>query len=203
MQSDYLSACRPQDKSKMRKIAIIFLLLSLTSCNLPPAGMNVPPPKAVYFVLGPGQLSSQDLQSHPEIVVVHTFAAFKQAASRKTALWIDQSATPFDSDEAGWINAAPQMDYPIVLVGTSDMLHAFKGLLRICCFAGPAGDYPGMDAPGFSVSQNGSNNSVGFDQGYNQKPTVPAILAITNALLAGKLTPAPTVPFVPGPSPTP
>jgi len=192
----------------MRKFTLIFLFLSLTACNFHPAGINSSLPKAVYFLRGQGQLSSQDFLAHPEIVVVHTFAAFKQAASHKLALWIDQSATPFDSDEADWINAAPQMTYPIVLVGTSDSLYAFKNLLRICCFAGPAGLYPGFDAPGFSVIQKGAGSDptfpeVTFVNGYDQVPTAQAILDITNALLEGKLTPAPTEPFVPGPSPTP
>jgi hypothetical protein len=184
----------------MRKFAVIFLILSITGCNFQAAGMNASPPKAVYLVRGQGELSSQDLQVHPEIVVVHTFADFKKAASRKMALWIDRSATPFDSEQGEWINEAPQMYYPMVLIGTSDMLLAFRDLLNICCFAGPA-DYPGMDAPGFSVSQNDPDNN-GFRQGYDQKPTVQSILDITNALLEGKPTPAPTIPFVPVPSPT-
>jgi len=184
----------------MRKFALIFLLLSLTGCNFQAAGINDPLQKAVYFVSRQGELSLQDLQAHPEIVAVHTFADFKKAASRKMALWIDRSATPFDSEQGEWINEAPQMYYQIVLIGTSEMLHAFRDLLNICCFSGPA-DYLGMDAPGFSVSQNDPDNN-GFSQRYDQKPTVQSILDITNALLEGKPTPAPTIPFVPVPSPT-
>ena len=146
----------------MRKFALIFLLLSLTSCNFQAAGINDPLQKAVYFVSRQGELSLQDLQAHPEIVAVHTFADFKKAASRKMALWIDRSATPFDSEQGEWINEAPQMYYPIVLIGTSEMLHAFRDLLNICCFSGPA-DYLGMDAPGFSVSQNDPDNVLRID----------------------------------------
>jgi hypothetical protein len=94
------------------------------------------------------------------------------------------------------------------LVGTSDTLHAFKGLLGFCCFSGPAGDYPDYDAPGFSVIQwektNAPDyNTVIFSEGYEQKPTAQSILEITNALLEGKLKPTSTVPFVPVASPTP
>jgi len=94
-----------------------------------------------------------------------------------------------------------------VLVGTSDTLYAFKNLLGLCCFAGPAGDYPGYDAPGFSVIQWEKTNEPDYNaeifaQGYNQKPTVQSILEVTNALLEGKLKPTPTVPFVPVATPS-
>jgi hypothetical protein len=116
--------------------------------------------------------------------------------------WVDKSVTPFNADQEKWINQTPQMYYPIVLVGTSDTLHAFKGLLGLCCFMGPAGEYPGYDAPGFSVIQWEETNdpdlhAVILLQGYNQKPTVQSILEITNGLLEGKLKPTPTVQFVP------
>ena len=66
---------------------------------------------------------------------------------------------------------------------------------------GPAGDYPGYDAPGFSVIEWEETNEpdahgVIFLQGYNQKPTVQSILEITNALLEGKLMPTPPATFL-------
>jgi hypothetical protein len=192
----------------MRKFALIFLFLSLTSCSLQATGKSASSLKAVYFVRGQGELSSDDLQAHPEIVVVQTFDDFKKYASQKIALWVDKNATPFNAEQEKWINEAPQAYYPIVLVGTSDTLHAFKNLLGLCCFMGPAGDYPGYDAPGFSVLQWEATNApderaVILLQGYDQKPTVQAILDITNALLEGKLEPTPTVPSIPVPTPTP
>jgi hypothetical protein len=188
--------------SIMKKFALIFLFLSLTSCNFQATGNNTSRLKAVYFVQGQGELSSEDLQAHPEIVEVQTFDDLKKYASQKIALWIDKNATPFNSEQEKWINEAPQTYYPIVLVGSSDTLHAFKGLLRLCCFMGPAGDYPGYDAPGFSVIQWEETNDPDYHavillQGYNQKPKVQSILEITNALLEGKLKPTPTVQFVP------
>lgn len=192
----------------MKKFALIFLFLFLTSCNFQATGKNASSLKAVYFVKGQGELSSEDLQAHPEIAVTHTFDGFKKYASQKIALWIDKNATPFNAEQEKWINEAPQTYHPIVLVGTSDTLHAFKNLLGLCCFMGPAEDYPGYDAPGFSVLQWEATNApdsraVILLKGYDQKPMVQAILKITNALLEGKSNPAPTVPSIPAATPTP
>ena len=185
----------------MKKLTLILLCFLLASCNFQTVGNNASRLKAVYLVYGQGELSSEDLQAHPEIAVVHTFDEFKKYARQKMALWIDENATPFNSEEEMWINEAPQTYYPIVLVGTSDTLHAFKNLLRLCCFMGPAGEYPGYDAPGFSVIQWGKTNDPNYHavillQGYDQTPTVPAILEITNALLEERLKPTPSTPFI-------
>ena len=177
------------NSTTMKKLTLILLCLLLTSCNFQAAGKNASRLKAVYFVHWQGELSSEDLQGHPEVAVVQTFDEFKKYGKQKMALWIDKSATPFDSEEAKWINETPHTFYPIVLVGTSDILHAFRDLLRLDGFMGPAA-YPGMDAPGFSVIQWEAKDNLGFhaliQNGYNQKPTVQAILEITNALLEGK-----------------
>lgn len=192
----------------MKKFALIFILLSLTSCNFQATVKHAASLKAVYFVQGQGDLSSEDLQAHPEIVTVQTFDDFKKVASQKIALWVDKNATPFNTEQQKWINEAPQTYYPIVLVGTSDTLHAFKNLLGLCCFMGPADEYPGYDAPGFSVLQWEATNAPDeraaiLLQGYDQKPTVQAILEITDALLEGKLKPTPTIPSIPVSTPTP
>ena len=171
-----------------RSTFILLTLLLLMSCSVQAPSNNAIPLKALYFVRKQGELSLEDLQAHPEVAVAQTFDEFKKYAQHKIALWIDKSATPFDSEEEKWINEAPQTYYPIALVGTSDTLYAFKELLRLCCFMGPAGEYPGYDAPGFSVIQWKEGNEpdardVIFLQGYNQEPTVQAILEITNPLL--------------------
>lgn len=186
----------------MRNLVLILFFLSFASCSLQATGNHAVPLKAVYFVQGQGELSSQDLQTHPEIVVVRTFDEFKQYASQKVALWIDKSATPFNSEHEKWINEAPQAYYPIVLVGTSDTLYSFRDLLRLCCFMGPAGDDPKYDALGFSVIQKEETAdptapTVTFIEGYDQTPTVQAILEITNALLEGSSKAAPTATFRP------
>ena len=187
----------------MKKLAFILILISIAGCSHKTDTQEVTSAslKAVYFIQNKAQLSSEDLDAHPEVVVARTFNDFKQYASQKLALWIDKSATPFNPEQEKWINEAPQAYYPIVLVGTSDTLYSFRDLLRLCCFMGPAGDYPGYDAPGFSVIEWEETNEpdahgVIFLQGYNQKPTVKSILEITNALLEGKLTPTPPATFL-------
>jgi hypothetical protein len=115
----------------------------------------------------------------------------------RSNIWIDKSVRPFDSEQEKWINEAPQAYYPIVVVGTSDTLYAFKHLLILCCFMGPAGIYPGYYMSGFSVIQWQATNepespTAIFLQGYNQKPAVQSILEITNALLEGRAIAAPT-----------
>ena len=187
--------------STMRKLTLILLCLSLTSCSFQAADNIASRLKAVYLVHGQGELASGDLQAHPEVAVVQTFDEFKQYTNQKIAFWIDKSATPFNSEEEKWINEAPQTYYPIVMVGTSDTLYGFSELLKLHGFTGIVGDYPGYAAPGFSVIQWEAKDNLGFHalilNGYNQKPTVQAILEITNGLLEGKLKPAPTLPFVP------
>ncbi len=177
----------------MKKFAFLLIFLLCTSC-----ASKAPSLKAIYFVHGQGELSAEDLQAHPEVIVVQTFDDFKKYGSQKIALWIDRSTTPFDSEQEKWINEAPQTYYPIVFIGTSDTLYAFKGFLRLCCFMGPAGVYPGFDAPGFSIIQREppadpttTPVDVPFLHGYNQKPTVQFILEITNDLLKGKIRPTP------------
>jgi len=192
----------------MKQLAVILFFLSIVGCSFNTSTKEAASAsfKAVYFFQRETQISSEDLQLHPEVVTVQTFDDFKQYAHKKIALWIDQSATPFNSEEEKWINEAPQTYYPIVLIGTSDTLHAFRDLLRLDGFMGPAPDYPGINAPGFSVIQWEAKDNLGFHalilNGYNQKPTVQSILEITNALLEGKLNPAPTIPFIPPATPT-
>ena len=184
----------------MQKLALILTIVSMAGCSLNPGGQKVSQPsfKAVYFFQKEAQLSSEDLQAHSEVATVQTFNEFQKYAHQKLALWIDKSATPFDSAQQEWINEAPQAYYPIVLVGTSDTLYSFRDLLRLCCFLGPAGTYPGFDAPGFSIIQRKppadpttTPMDVSFMHGYDQRPTVQSILEITNDLLEGKLRPTP------------
>ena len=181
----------------MKKLSLVLLCLLLTSCNFEAVSSSTTRLKAVYLVYGQGELASEDVQAHPEVVVVQSFDEFKKYAQHKIALWIDKSATPFNSEQEKWINEAPQVYYPIVLVGYSDTLYSFRDLLRLCCFMGPIIDWEIQ--PGFSVIQwkatNESDDHVVITlQGYNKKPTVQSILEITNALLEGRLKPSPTTP---------
>lgn len=197
----------------------MILLFSLTtSCMTSVAGNSTnngttnptessAPLKAVYLTHGQGQLNAGDLRDHSEVIVIETFDKLEQYTSQKTALWIDKNATPLDPEQETWINEAPQAYYPIVLVGTSDTLYAFRDLLRLCCFMGPGSDNPGV-ALGFSVIQREQTNepeapSIVFLQGYDQKPSVQDILDITNVLLEEKVPLTPTTEVVPVVTATP
>ena len=184
----------------MKRLTLLLIFSSITGCSFKATNASASL-RAVYLIQGKSELSSEDLQEHPEVVMVQTFDEFKKYARHKMALWIDKSATPLNSEQEEWINEAPQTFYPMVLVGTSDTLYSFRDLLRLCCFMGP-GDYPGYDAPGFSVIQweamdEPDYRAVIFLQGYNQKPTVQSILEITNPLLEGRLKPTPTTTIAP------
>lgn len=200
----------------MKKLLLILSFLLFVSCVPKTAGDSTYgntndltptsiPPKAVYLINGKAELSSDDLQAHPEIIVVQAFGELKQYAFQKIALWIDKSATPFTSEEEQWINEAPQAYYPIVLVGYSDTLYSFRDLLRLCCFMGPPIDWK-LES-GFSVIQkeetlDPTTPAVAFLQGYDQKPTIQSILNITNSLLEGGLKATPTTTFITVASPT-
>ncbi len=71
----------------MKKLALILTLLFVVSCS-PKSSTK----KAVYFFQKQAQLSSEDLQAHPEVIVVQTFDEFKKYANQKVALWTDKSA---------------------------------------------------------------------------------------------------------------
>jgi hypothetical protein len=183
----------------MKKFGLLLLLLLMSGCQLRSAEDTSPEPqpKAVYLTYSQGEFSSRDLKAHPEVIVVTTFNDFKYQASQRKALWIDKSAAPLNAEQEKWINEAPQAYYPIVLVGSSDTLYSFRDLLKLCCFMGPAIDT--KPDPGFSVIQwqktsDPNARTAAFLQGYPEKPTVAAILHITNALLEGDLqaTPAAT-----------
>jgi len=193
----------------MKKTGLLFLALLVSGCHFPSTA-NLSrtmdsPAKAVYLAYGQMELSAQDLQAHPEVIVVRTFDDFKAYSSQKATLWIDKSATPLNSEQEKWINESPQAYDPIVLVGYSDTLYSFRDLLKLCCFMGPAAD-ANMEF-GFSVIQwqaapDPDTRTAIFIQGYPQKPTVDAILNITNALLEGELKTAPAAISVTAATPT-
>ena len=203
----------------MKHMTFLLFMFFVVSCSqIATSGLSVnpsvpPPIRALYLVQSPGQLAASDLQAHPEVVVTNNFSDFKQRARSRVALWIDKNATTLI--HRTWLDQPPQMYYPIVLVGYNDGLYSFKYILRICCFAGPAGiDWSTrVLEPGFSVIQregmNGSLSGGGFFQDYHQVPRVQDILKITNALLEGRWKPTATAivtassPTPPPPTPTP
>ncbi len=206
----------------MKRLAFVFVFLSIAACTPNGTGktivyVNDPTLtsthlRAVYLIQGQAKLSSSDLQAHPEIVVVHTFNQFKQYAHQKVALWIDRSAVmSVTFEQREWFNEAPQAYYPLALIGSNDAWYAFKRLLGLCCFLlGPINDEGVNKAEaGFSVIQREETNeheprspAVTFMEAYDQNPTAQSILAITNALLEGRLKATPTATFFPAGTPT-
>ena len=201
----------------MNRLALVLVFLFIAACTPYGTGktdtdandptLTSTPLKAVYLIQGQAELSSSDLQAHPEIVVVHTFDEFKQYAHQKIALWIDRSAAAsFTPEQRKWFNEAPQAYYPMVLIGSNDTLYAFRDLLGLCCFLGGI-DEGVKRAEGFSVIQRTEANElsdfpVTFMEAYAQNPTAQSILAVTNALLEGRLKATPTATFIPVATPT-
>ena len=164
----------------------------LAGCLAQPSAPSRIPLRAVYYAQGQGELSADDLRTHPEIAMVETFDELRPFAEQHVALWIDKDVTPLTADQQTWINTLPQAHLPIVLVGSSDTLYSFKYSLGVCCFLGPMGEF--IDLPGFSVIQqkrtpDSDEPAATFLQGYPGPVSIQAILDVTNTLLDGKLPP--------------
>jgi hypothetical protein len=176
-------------------LAVLMILFEMGCRSQERPSNSTPIPfKAIYLVQGQALLSSRDLQIHPEIILVKTFNELEQYSHQKVALWIDKGAVSLMQQD--WLNTAPQAYYPIVLIGYSDTLYSFRDLLGLCCFAGPApGENDQKLKSGFSIIERTESSdptlpTVTFLKGYDQIPTVQAILDVTNALLeAGLKTP--------------
>ena len=130
----------------MKHLTFLLVMLFVVSCSkigasgssATPGATTTTPVRAIYLVQRPGQLAASDLQAHPEVIVTNTFSDFKEHAQARVALWIDKNATMLIHGR--WLDQAPQMYYPIVLVGYNDTLFSFKYTLRICCFSWPNGN---------------------------------------------------------------
>lgn len=138
--------------------------------------------KAIYIVQGEGQLTQDDLQSHPEVLVTNNFDDFKKFARSKVALWVDVNAVGLV--DAEWFRERPQRFYPVVLVGIGDELCAFMETLWIVDLEGPGGYECNPPPSGFSVNIQ-TTDTGGNWHGYKQTPIVQGILDITNPLLEG------------------
>jgi len=65
------------NSSNVKKMALILLFLPFTGCSFQAKGSNAVAIRAVYFVHGQSELSSEELQMYPEIAVVQTFDELK------------------------------------------------------------------------------------------------------------------------------
>ena len=168
----------------MRQFVLILTVMLIVGCTATPPGSSEATYKAIYLTQENGQLSKEDLQAHPEVVVTNSFNEFKKLTENKTALWIDISAVGLVDKE--WFNQKPQRFYPIVLIGYGDALCSFRDTLGgFGIIEGPYVDCS-SPPPGFSVwmlEEEKSSGVSAYMQGYEQVPTVKDILEKTNPLL--------------------
>ena len=158
------------------KTLLLMTILFVTGC----ASELETPIKAVYLVRGVGQLSPEDLQSHPEVTVTDIFDKLTEIAQTKVAILVDINAV--DLVDLEWLSQEPQAFYPVVLVGNGDETCSFFSILQYFSFEVPCCPECISPPPGFSVNiQTGV--SRGHMKGYKRTPTVQDILDITNLLL--------------------
>jgi len=170
----------------MKKFALIIIILFIVGCTTISIDRPEATFKAIYLVQEGGQLSIENLQSHPEIITTSSFDEFKQLAQHKTALWIDINAVGLVNKD--WLNQEPQKFYPLVLLGRSDELCAFRDTLDVGRIEGPYADCS-SPPPGFSIwmiEKDTGYEISAFMHGYEQVPTTQDILENTNLLLEGK-----------------
>jgi hypothetical protein len=169
----------------------------LTPTTLPEQAIQTPfvvspvtTPKALYLMLDSGQIAQADLQQHPEVVVVHSFADVQQRlSSMDISIWIDKDALGLIP--AQWLMQAPQKFCPLVVVGYHDALFAFREGLAGFGIGEPIN---GSDVdwstrriePGFSVwilqprIDAPHTRYTAVMRGYDQQPTIQAIFDITD-----------------------
>ncbi len=156
--------------------------------------------KAVYIVAKQGgDLSAEDLKRHPEVKTVHTFADLQRSTNNKVALWIDTTALPLlkGEKEMEWVIRRNVEGHPFAMVGCNEPLKAFRDMLDCFNISGPGPiDWTKYEtSPGFSVIMQ-RREKVGKElhvtgpmRGYKTAPTVQKILAVTDAIMAGKAAP--------------
>jgi len=169
------------------KHIILILAIFLVGCSPSLQSNSDTPIKAIYLVQGVGQLSQEDLQAHPEVMITDKFDEFKKLAESKVALWIDINSSGLV--DIGWLGESPQRYYPVVLIGNSQAGCIFFGNMQYFTFEVPA--LPPLEEvqedcstplPGFSVNILRSESS-GKLHGYEEAPTVQGIFDGTNLLL--------------------
>jgi hypothetical protein len=172
---------------------LVFLLVVglLAGCSRIPGVLEKEQPfKAIYLVQGQGELSTEELKAHPDVLVTGWFDFLKEYAADPVAFWIDKNAVELVDNE--WLNQPPQKYYPVVLVGYNDWLYSFRDQLDLFGIHGPYVDWSKETLePGFSVGMytkdepNGEHSAI--SQSHLEVATVENLLAITNELLPKSL----------------
>ena len=155
-------------------------------------------PKALYLMRDSGQIAQADLQQHPEVVVVHTFADVQQRlSSTDISIWIDKDALGLIPTQ--WLMQTPQKFCPLVIVGYHDALFAFRESLPGFGIGEPIiGPYVDWSTqriePGFSVwilqprIDAPHTRYTAVMRGYDQQPTIQAIFDISDPYITRNAT---------------
>jgi hypothetical protein len=177
-----------------KRLIIVFAMFLIAGCTPAPASSpQTPTPvsgpgarmlfgssgiqiQAIYLVQGTGQLSPEDLQAHPEVLVTDDFEEFKDLAKSLVALWIDINSVGLV--DVAWLGESPQKFYPVAVIGDSNQNCVFFVNMSYFLFEGPPPP-PDLDCsipqPGFSVNQLESEGR-GKMHGYEEVPTVQGVL---------------------------
>jgi hypothetical protein len=141
--------------------------------------------RAVYLMpTTGGQITKEDLETHPEILPVTDFATLASHANKHFAIWVDKDAIPLLPE--GWLNQEPQKFYPIIVVGYSNALYSMREKLNLPII-GPMVDWSKQTLePGFSawmINSYSENGISSIMKGYSEKIDVSRILEVSNELL--------------------
>jgi uncharacterized lipoprotein YajG len=108
----------------IKAVLLLLVAIYLAGCSAAvshPATPTLVKPRAVYLVIGQGQVAAADLRQHPEVVIVHTFGDLQAlATATDISLWIDKNAARLA--DSAWLMQAPQNLNPLVLVGDNQAL---------------------------------------------------------------------------------
>ena len=159
--------------------------------ELTPSEPDITPIRAIYLVLqGGGQLTTQEIEACPGILVVNTFSDLKEAFQTECAIWIDKNAITM-IDET-WLHEESQMYCPVVLVGYNDAIYSFRDQLSGFGIEGPYVDWSKEKLePGFSVwmlLEKTKTSTSAYMKGYDEVPSAKQIIALTDSLLERNIT---------------
>ena len=141
--------------------------------------------RAVYLMpTTGGQITKEDLETHPEILPVTDFETLASHTNKHFAIWIDKDAV--DLLPEGWLNQEPQKFYPIIVVGYSNALYSMREKLHLPMY-GPWVDWSKQKLePGFSawmIKRDDPSGMSAFMKGYAEPVTAERILEVSNELL--------------------
>ena len=178
-------------KKVLLRIILLLTLVSIIGCRNKDNNEN-PVIRVIYLMpQAGGQLALQEIENHPEILMVNSFNDLKEEFHAKCAIWIDKDTINI-IDET-WLHEEPQMYCPLVLIGYNDSLYSFREQLSGFEIEGPYVDWSKQTLePGFSVwmlTEKTETSISSFMKGYNEVPSVMRIIEVTNLLLEGKFPP--------------